>query len=190
MQDFNPTRSSRSNRRTDYRKTPIREHRGCVQATLLLLLTGASGFAAESKGVKGPLPGDLLLSNYFRLETAKVADRCLAGIQNIESWEARRGVYRQELFEMLGLAPLPEKTDLKPVITGRVEHELFTVEKLHFQSRPGLYVTGNLYLPKRLPKPAPAILYLSGHGAEPRAWDYPASVARVMGWNADLLSFR
>ena len=165
MQNFIPTRSSRSNRRTDYRKTPIRNHPGCVKATLLLiLLTGASGFAAESKGVKGPLPGDLLLSNYFRLETAKVADRCLAGIQNIESWEARRGVYRQELFEMLGLAPLPEKTDLKPVITGRVEHELFTVEKLHFQSRPGLYVTANLYLPKRLPRPAPAILYLSGHG--------------------------
>jgi dienelactone hydrolase len=38
------------------------------------------------------------------------------------------------------------------------------VEKLHFQSRPGLYVTGNLYLPKNQSKPAPAILYVCGHG--------------------------
>ena len=39
----------------------------------------------------------------------------------------------------------------------------FTVEKLYFQSRPHLYVTANLYLPKGLKKPAPAILYLCGH---------------------------
>jgi cephalosporin-C deacetylase-like acetyl esterase len=64
---------------------------------------------------------------------------------------------------MLGLDPLPEKTDLKPVITGRVEHNEFTVENIHFQSRPGLYVTGNLYIPKNLEKAAPAILYVCGH---------------------------
>ena len=29
---------------------------------------------------------------------------------------------------------------------------------------PGLYVTGNLYLPKGIQKPAPTILYVSGHG--------------------------
>ncbi len=32
-----------------------------------------------------------------------------------------------------------------------------------FQSSPGLYVTANLYLPKNLTKPAPAVLYLCGH---------------------------
>src|SRR5262249_40529182 len=38
-----------------------------------------------------------------------------------------------------------------------------TVEKLHFQSVPGLYVTANLYLPKKAALPAPAVLYLCGH---------------------------
>jgi hypothetical protein len=57
-----------------------------------------------------------------------------------------------------------EKTDLKPVITGKVEHDEFTVEKIHYQSRPGLYVTGNLYIPKGLEKPAPTIFYVCGHG--------------------------
>jgi ribosomal protein S16 len=69
------------------------------------------------------------------------------------------------LFDMLGLSPRPEKTDLAAVVTGKVEREMFSVEKVHFQSRPALYVTGNLYLPKNLDKPAPAILYLCGHGA-------------------------
>ncbi|HEY5314132.1 MAG TPA: prolyl oligopeptidase family serine peptidase, partial [Pirellulales bacterium] len=52
---------------------------------------------------------------------------------------------------------------LKPVVTGTLDHPQFTVEKLHFQSRPGLYVTANLYIPKGLTKPAPAILYVCGH---------------------------
>jgi dienelactone hydrolase len=64
---------------------------------------------------------------------------------------------------MLGLDPLPKKTDLKPVVTGKIEHEQFTVENIHFQSMSGLYVTANLYIPKGLEKPAPAILYVCGH---------------------------
>jgi dienelactone hydrolase len=90
---------------------------------------------------------------------------CLTDIDTMAKWEERRGEYREKLFDMMGLSPRPEKTELKPVVTGKVERETFSVEKLQFQSRPGLYVTGNLYLPKKLDKPAPAILYLCGHGA-------------------------
>jgi hypothetical protein len=53
---------------------------------------------------------------------------------------------------------------LHATVTGKVETELFTVEKLHFQSSPGLYVTGNLYVPKFASFPAPAVLYVCGHG--------------------------
>jgi len=38
------------------------------------------------------------------------------------------------------------------------------VENVHFQSRPGLYVTGNLYVPKHRDGKLPAILYVCGHG--------------------------
>jgi dienelactone hydrolase len=111
-----------------------------------------------------PTPADQMLAAYFRTETARLAGRCLADIKTREDWNARRAQSRQELFEMLGLAPLPPRSDLQPVVTGRVEHDQFTVENLHFQSLPGLYVTANLYLPKGLTQPAPTILYLSGHG--------------------------
>ncbi len=107
--------------------------------------------------------GDKMLAEYFAAETKKIQEACLADIQTLDDWKAKRGEYRRQLLEMLGLDPLPEKTDLKPVITGRLEQEDFVVEKLHFQSRPGLYVTGNLYLPKKIEKPLPTILYVCGH---------------------------
>ncbi|MFO0807207.1 MAG: prolyl oligopeptidase family serine peptidase [Gemmataceae bacterium] len=40
----------------------------------------------------------------------------------------------------------------------------FAVEKLHFQSRPGLYVTADFYRPLKVTQPLPTILYLCGHG--------------------------
>jgi len=131
-----------------------------------VLISSASG---QQKAAETPKPdtsrGDRMLAEYFAAETKELQDNCLAEIKTLDDWKAKRGEYRRQLLEMLGLDPLPEKTDLKPVITGRVEAEEFIVEKLHFQSRPGLYVTGNLYLPKTIdPKtPLPTILYVCGH---------------------------
>ena len=131
----------------------------CVMVGLVLLL-GPEGRAGEAAR---PGPGDGMLREYFRSETAAVERRSLADVETLEDWEAKRGEHRRQLAEMLGLWPEPERTDLKVVITGRVDHADFTVEKLHFQSRPGLYVTANLYVPKGLAAPAPAILYVCGH---------------------------
>lgn len=110
--------------------------------------------------------GDALVAEYFRLETTRLAkrtDEYLASIKTVDQWEAEKPKLRKQLFEMLGLDPLPAKGDLKPVITGQVEHEEFIVEKLHFQSSPGLYVTGNFYRPKNATGPLPTVLYVCGH---------------------------
>jgi hypothetical protein len=107
--------------------------------------------------------GDQMLADYFRKETAAIASRCLEDVKTVDDWNNKKTEYRRELFEMLGLWPVPEKTELHAIVTGKIDSEEFTVEKLHFQSRPHLYVTANLYLPKGLTKPAPAILYVCGH---------------------------
>jgi dienelactone hydrolase len=109
--------------------------------------------------------GDRMLWSYLRAETQKVADACLTDVKSKADWEMRRPELRRQFMEMMGLDPLPPRTDLKPTITGKVETETFTVEKLHFQSMPGLYVSANLFLPKKATFPAPAILYVCGHGA-------------------------
>jgi len=134
-----------------------------VCIAIALMCVAVPCLAAERSAI-GTSRADAMLADYFRAETAKLRDQCLADVKSLEDWQEKRKVYREQLFEMLGLDPLPEKTDLKPAVTGKTEHELFTVENVHFQSRPGLYVTGNLYIPKGLEKPAPAILYVCGHG--------------------------
>lgn len=108
---------------------------------------------------------DLPFAAYFRSETQKLADSCLAGTSSLDEWAARRPSYRQQLAEMLGLAPEPERADLHATVAGRFELPEFDVENLHFQSVPDLYVTANLYLPKLRGARAPAILYLCGHSS-------------------------
>ena len=111
-----------------------------------------------------PSPADRMTAEYFRAETARVQASNLTGIKTLRDWTDARPRLRSELLEMLGLAPLPEKTDLHATITGRVEQPEFFVEKLHYQSLPGLYATANLYVPKNLGgKKVPAILYVCGH---------------------------
>lgn len=108
--------------------------------------------------------GDAMLANYFELRTADLESQYLAGVNSKEDWIERRPEYLNQLREMLGLNPMPERTPLNAKVTGTAEHDEFTVENVHFQSRPGLYVTGNLYVPKERIEKLPAILYVCGHG--------------------------
>lgn len=107
---------------------------------------------------------DAALMEHFRRETRAISDQCLTDLTTSNAWLAALPEKRAQLAEMLGLSPMPPRTDLKATVTKRFEHDSFTVENLHFQSRPGLYVTANLYVPKNLSQPAPTILYVCGHG--------------------------
>lgn len=111
-------------------------------------------------------PGDQMIAEYFKLETQRLTNRTLNNIKTKEDWEQARDTYRRQLYEMLGLQPLPARSPLDTKITGKLDHDEFTVENLVFESRPGLYVTGNLYLPKNTKGKKPAILYVCGHGQE------------------------
>ena len=124
----------------------------------LVLASSAVSQSAETSA------GDRMINDYFRTRTARLASDCLSEIKTLEDWNQHKARFRSELFEMLGLAPRPPRTPLKAVTTGRIEHDEFFVEKLHFQSRPGLYVTGNLYIPRKRSERLPAILYVCGHG--------------------------
>jgi acetyl esterase/lipase len=108
--------------------------------------------------------GDRMRDAYFRLQTRRIADAALADVRTRADWEKQRPELHRQFLDMLGLWPLPPRTDLQATVTGKVETEHYTIEKLHFQSSPALYVTANLYVPKDLKVPAPAVLYVCGHG--------------------------
>src|SRR5262245_65992577 len=129
----------------------------------LTLIFGFFPFAAGHAQPPTPKPGDEMIEKYLAQETDKISQRVFDGATTRQEWEARRPRLRQEYLDMLGLWPLPEKTPLDAKVTGTVERGDVVIEKLHFQSKPGLYVTGNLCRPKKTEGKLPAVLYVCGH---------------------------
>lgn len=103
------------------------------------------------------------LSRYFERHVRAIEGQLEREIKTKDDWLAKKDEYRRELAEMLGLDPMPQRTDLKVTKTGEIEQDGVIVEKLHYQSMPGLYVTANLYRPKVVDAPLPAILNVCGH---------------------------
>jgi len=115
-------------------------------------------------------PGDAMIQSYLKAETEKLETSFLAGVATAEDWEKLRPKYQQEYLYMLGLWPLPERTPLQAKVTGELAGDGYHVEMLHYQSRPRLYVSANLYRPSVV-KPGerlPAVLYVCGHSARGR----------------------
>jgi hypothetical protein len=132
-----------------------------LAASFLLIL--APGMAQPSFP---PTPPQVALSDYFAREVTSLEGQLDREIKTKEDWDSRKSEYRRQLAEMLGLDPMPPRTDLKAAKTGEFEHEGVIVENLHYQSMPGLYVTANLYRPKGVEKPLPTILYVCGHAVK------------------------
>jgi cephalosporin-C deacetylase-like acetyl esterase len=124
--------------------------------------------AAAAVGAEPEKPGDQMIDEYLQRLTREQSTKFLDGATTRADWEKKLPRLRQEYLDMLGLWPLPEKTPLKATVTGTLEHAGAVIEKLHFQSRPGLYVTGNLYRPKESKGKLPAILYVCGHSGRGR----------------------
>ncbi|WP_417746557.1 alpha/beta hydrolase family protein [Rosistilla oblonga] len=108
-------------------------------------------------------PGRGPIDAYLTERTEAVESRCLTEPLTAEQWQANRPELELQLRDMLGLNPWPERTDLKPTIVDRKQYDGYIVERIHFQSRPGLYVSANLYLPTVGEGPFPTILYVCGH---------------------------
>ena len=134
------------------------------QLSIVILLAASIAQADPPKTPPAPLPGEKLIQAYFQRQAKQIGDAELRDIKTHDDREKARPELRRQLLEMLGIWPLPARTDLQAKVTGKIERPKFTVEKIVFQSMPGLYVTGNLYIPKPAPTKAPTVLYVCGHG--------------------------
>ena len=95
----------------------------------------------------------------------------LAAREALAAWEARAAHLRRRILTAAGLWPTPERCSLQPRVTGRVEHDAYTIENVFFESWPGFYVCGNLYRPKGKEGPFPGVLCPHGHWAHGRLED-------------------
>ncbi len=91
-------------------------------------------------------------------------ERAIAAIQTREQAEQRQSLVRQELLRVLGGLPT-HRGPLKAKVTGTLTRNGYVIEKVIFESLPGLLVTGNLYRPAKAGK-HPAVLIPAGHTQE------------------------
>jgi hypothetical protein len=105
-----------------------------------------------------------------------------------KAWEAIRNEsellktqaeLRQKLLQMIGGLPAA-KTDLHARVTGRIQMDGFAIEKLIFQSLPGVYVTALVYVPDDRSKKHPGVLVPAGHAADGKV-HYQALSQRLAG---------
>lgn len=132
----------------------------------LLGLLGTVGARAAGPEVlpRGQVPPDGRLepvkdlNGYFPFQPPATRDE----------WTRRSEQIRRRILVSQGLWPEPTRTPLEPVIHGRIDRGDYTVEKVFFQSAPGLFVTGNLYRPKQVTGKVPAVLFAHGHWTDAR----------------------
>jgi len=87
-------------------------------------------------------------------------------------WAQRAEEVRRQVLVACGLWPMPARPAISATIHGLVDRDEYTVEKVYFESHPGLYVTGNLYRPKGHSGKRPTVLCPHGHWANGRFHDH------------------
>ena len=85
-----------------------------------------------------------------------------AGIRDEKDLLREQAAVRQKVLKMIGGLP-SEKTALHPRITGKIQMDGYSIEKLIFESLPGVYVTALVYSPDDHSTRHPGILVPAGH---------------------------
>ncbi len=83
--------------------------------------------------------------------------------RTLAEWEARKAHLRKQILAAAGLFPLPVKTEMHPVVFGRLQREGYSIEKVYLESLPGFYLSGNLYRPLGKTGKHPGVLLTQGH---------------------------
>jgi dienelactone hydrolase len=141
---------------------------------LALVLSGSTLALAQEeedlnvfwKWARWSNPGGLLITHFIEQADRyyELRDKEIANLKTKGEWLKRQDRVRAALLEIFG--PFPEKTPLNPRITGVLKKDGYRIEKLIYESLPGFFVTGCLFIPETVRGPSPAILNVVGHNQE------------------------
>jgi len=154
----------------------------------LVLLISAILLNFSCSGNKSAVKPKEVQSNNIRDYLVKVAkditDNSGTDIISAEEWERMRPERHAEFIEMISMQDMPlggERSPLNVRITGTIQRDGYRIEKLYYESLPGLYVPANLYIPDNINGKAPAIIYLCGHSLTQKVHyqAHPAKFAKL-----------
>lgn len=87
--------------------------------------------------------------------------------RTLEQWQQRRRELRERIFEAVGRGLEKDACDLAPRSFGVLRRDGYRIEKLAIQTRPGVWMTANAYVPEAAAeRPVPAVLNVHGHFSE------------------------
>jgi dienelactone hydrolase len=111
-------------------------------------------------------PGSISAARFIQIASDAYSQREkeIADINSEQGWKFRQQHVRQKLKELF--APAFVFTPLNAKITGIIKKRGYRIEKLVFESSPGYFVTGCVYVPDKVNRRVPAILNLMGHNQE------------------------
>lgn len=138
---------------------------------MLVPAYGQTGISKEDITVLDE-PADHMMRDYLTaLVDRQFAARnsYLSTLRTAEDWDRWAQTIRDSMRSWTG--PFPERTPLNPRVTGRFGREGYVVEKILFESRPGIYVSASMYLPEGVSFPRPAVLNVIGHSPTGKARD-------------------
>jgi dienelactone hydrolase len=149
------------------RSMPVNLSKQLIMQPYHFRLNGSYDFA-------GQMDGDLRrrAQKYFQAQ-----DKSKDSLQSVEDFERYRAQTKAHFLEAIGGLP-EEKTPLHARITGTIEEENFTIEKVLFESLPGYLVSAACYVPRGVTSNAPAVLFLCGHSGDGKAHDTYQKVCR------------
>lgn len=161
---------------TDYRRSrTLNSWRHCFLLTCLwMTLIGGANFlhAADEWDVLPEAPDNppaTRLYKWMQTRAGELFDQrrhAIAALKTPEDVQKRQQKLRQQFIDALG--GFPERTPLNSQITGKIEHDDYTVEKVVYESRPQHHVTACFYLPVGK-GPFPGVIVPCGHSANGKA---------------------
>jgi len=128
---------------------------------------------------------------FTEAEAAEKLANFAAEYDSRDEWQARAERIRRGMLRGMKLENRPPACELKPIRHSLREEDGYTVENVAFESLPGFWVTGNLYLPKDRKAAMAGVLCPHGHLADNRRLEQTqkrcAALARmgaaVLAWD-------
>lgn len=103
---------------------------------------------------------------YLAGRALRMQGLALDGITTLADWETVREERRREFLADLSLTGVPEIEGLRQRTLGESTGEGYRVHRIGFEVLPDCWASANIYYPDPLPpRPAPGVLYVSGHAA-------------------------
>ena len=140
----------------------------------MLRATAATTVAAAASDAAGPSAPEMKTFTYREYSRClpdalrslasaalEIRNAQLSAVSTPASIAARQHWARDTFWNLIG--GRRERIPITVHSAGRLERQRYTVEKIAYQSRPGEWISANLYLPKAAAERLPAVLFQAGH---------------------------